>query len=53
MNEWPKEVPDAETQEKEIEAQRKHIQKHMKATDEQSKQLLDNDYLLFFGEANK
>ena len=53
MNNWPKEVLDAETQEREIEAQRKHIQKHMREMDEQSKQLLDNDYFLFFGEANK
>ena len=53
MKEWPKELPDAKTQEREIEAQRTHIRKRMKKTDEQTQMLLDNDYFLFFGEANK
>ena len=53
MAEWPQEVPDAEMQSKEIETQRKDIRKQMKKTDEQTQMLLDNDYFLFFGEANK
>ncbi len=53
MNEWPKEVPDIETQEREIETQRKDIRDQMKETDKQTEQLLDSDYFLFFGEANK
>jgi len=53
MAEWPQEVPDAEMQSKEIETQRKNIRKQMKKTDEQTQMLLDNDYFLFFGEANK
>ena len=53
MKEWPQELPDAKTQEREIEAQRTHIRKRMKKTDEQTQMLLDNDYFLFFGEANK
>mgnify|MGYP003137177875 FL=1 len=42
-----------EIQAEQIETQRKHIQERMRETDEQTKQLLNNDYLLFFGEANK
>ena len=53
MTEWPQEVPDAEMQSKEIETQRKDIRKQMRKTDEQTQMLLDNDYFLFFGEANK
>ena len=53
MAEWPQEVPDAEMQSKEIETQIKDIRKQMKKTDEQTQMLLDNDYFLFFGEANK
>lgn len=53
MAEWPQEVPDAEMQSKEIETQRKDIRKQMRKTDEQTQMLLDNDYFLFFGEANK
>ena len=53
MTEWPQEVPDAEMQSKEIETQRKDIRKQMRKTDEQTQMLLDNDYFLFFFEANK
>ncbi len=53
MEEWPKELPDAKTQEREIEAQRKDIRDQMKETDKQTEALLDSEYFLFFGEANK
>lgn len=53
MKKWPQELPDAKTQEREIEAQRAHIRKRMKETDEQAEALLDSEYYLFFGEANK
>ena len=53
MKEWPQELSDAKTQEREIEAQRTHIRKRMKETDKQTEELLDSEYFLFFGEANK
>tara|TARA_R100001163_G_C5017198_1_gene161138 strand:+ start:673 stop:834 length:162 start_codon:yes stop_codon:yes gene_type:complete len=53
MKEWPQELPDVETQDREIKAQRKNIRNQMKETDKQTEALLDSEYFLFFGEANK
>ena len=46
-------LPDAKTQDREIKAQRKNIRDQMKETDKQTEALLDSEYFLFFGEANK